>query len=553
MTNELHTPSPRRRVPRIAALALGVATTAFGLATATATAQSPEPVWAFEETFDGDPAAPSQTLLPETFEYVVTHRTHPQEHFTKVFPRFPADHDENCAGPNPEVSPLPQHQVVTSHTSNSVDPDDSFFICKNHMMSSMGEVGPYSIGAFWPRQEFDFADGGTLEWEVNVNLGHENRSWWEVMIVPADQLKVAAGPTDSAIDETYPEDRIVLDFRRLTRRIKVGTGEIAPNGWLANEREFLQYDWAYWNEKHPEDPAVTDRRVRRTMRVHLDGDQVTWGIELDDGSFDEWTVDVPGGLPFDRGLVVFKTHAYTPSKNDNTDTFTFHWDNIRFDGPVVGRYETHHADDVVYLQRNGDRPIGDTETVSITLDEIGENPQLFGQIHQHKAGQVELQINGGPTIEVNPFEYDPDGCPDGEWNDWKTFLLPIDASQLRVGENTFTWTVGERPQCNGGPLLWDGFSVKSLAIRTDLDGAAPPSTATTVPPTTTTAAPTSTTTSVMPPVVEAQCNGRTATILGTEGDDRLVGTNGRDVIITYGGDDLVLGRGGRDIVCTRPD
>ncbi len=38
--------------------------------------------WAFEETFGGDPPAPSQALLPRSFDYVVTHRTHPMERFT---------------------------------------------------------------------------------------------------------------------------------------------------------------------------------------------------------------------------------------------------------------------------------------------------------------------------------------------------------------------------------------------------------------------------------------------------------------------------------------
>ena len=430
--------------------------------------------WAFEETFDGDPDSPSQDLLPDHFDYVVTHRTHPQEHFTIDFPLFPADHGDDCSGPDPNADIIPQHMVRTDQTTNGDNPDESFFVCKNHMMSSMGEVGPYSIGAFWPRQEFNFADGGKLEFDVNINLGHENRSWWEIMIVPRDQLKVAAGPTDSAIDETYPEDRIVFDFRRLVRRVKVGTGDLAPAGWVANEREFHQWDWAYWNALHPNDPALTDRRIRRTMRFAFENEQITWGIETEDGSFDEFVVDVPGGLPFDQGLVVFKTHAYTPHKNNNFDTYTFHWDNIRFDGPVVGKYETHYADEVVYLQRNGDRPIGDSQTVNITLDEIGPNPALFGQIHQHKAGQVELRINGGPTIEVNPFEYAPDGCPTGEWNDWKSFRLELDPADLVVGTNTLTWTVGERPSCHGGPLLWDGFSVKSLHIQTDIDASANP-------------------------------------------------------------------------------
>ena len=71
---------------------------------------------------------------------------------------------------------------------------------------------------------------------------------------------------------------------------------------------------------------------------------------------------VPGGLPFSQGLVVFKTHAYTPEKDGNVNAYTFHWDNIRFTGPVIGRYESFEANDVVYLQDNGDREIGEQES-----------------------------------------------------------------------------------------------------------------------------------------------------------------------------------------------
>jgi hypothetical protein len=37
--------------------------------------------WAFEETFDMDPSAPSQSLLPDNFDYVVTHPTPPAAQF----------------------------------------------------------------------------------------------------------------------------------------------------------------------------------------------------------------------------------------------------------------------------------------------------------------------------------------------------------------------------------------------------------------------------------------------------------------------------------------
>ncbi|MFK8082662.1 MAG: hypothetical protein AB8B97_20480 [Granulosicoccus sp.] len=420
--------------------------------------------WALKERFSGDPASPSQELLPRNFDYVVTHRTQPKEQFSKLYMPYPADHDESCAGPDPSVVPTRQHQVYTRQTSNGQNPDESFFICKHHMMSSMGEVGPYSVSAFWPRQEFDFSDGGNLRFDVNVNEGHSQRHWWEIMIVPRAQLKVGAGPVDSAIDETYPVDRIVLDFRNLVRRVKIGTGALAPDGWIVNEREFAQYDWAYWGALHPDDPALKDRRIRRTMRIHLRKNKVQWGIRTESGVWDTYSVPIPGGLPFDRGLVVFKTHAYTPYKQNNYDTYTFHWDNILFDGPVVGKYHVDAADDVVYLQRDGHRQMGDSQSVNISLTEIGDNPVLFGQLNSPKRGQVQLSINGRTDISVEPYQYDRDDCFS---RDWKTFRMPLQPDWLIPGVNTFKWTVGPRPDCDYGPYDWDGYSVKFLQIQTD--------------------------------------------------------------------------------------
>jgi len=301
--------------------------------------------WAIEETFDGDPTAPSQALLPKSFDYVVTHRTHPAEHFTKVFDTYLADHADNCAGPNPSVSPLPQHQVRTSHLSNGGSPDKSFYICKNHMMSSMGSVEGYSVTSFWPRQEFDFSEGGVLEFDININGDHP-RSWWEVMITPRSELKVGAAMDWLPIDETYPKDRIVLRFHDTSARfVQVGAGAISPNGVIVDTG-----DWRGWKDEFPDDPANNDRRIRRTMRVQFETNRITWSIEKEDGSFDDFVVDVPSGLPFTRGLVLFKTHAYTPEKDGNYNVYTFHWDNLRFTGPVVGRYEAFEAEDS-YISR----------------------------------------------------------------------------------------------------------------------------------------------------------------------------------------------------------
>jgi len=414
--------------------------------------------WAFVETFDGDPASPSQDLLPRSFDYVVTHRTHPAEHL-KTFKAYPADHDMTCAGPDPNVSPLPQHMVVTSHLSNGAHPDASFYICKNHMMSSMGDVEGYSVSAFWPKQEFDFSHEGVLEFDVNLNDKH-SRSWWEVIIIPREQLRVGAAHEWLPIDETYPEDRILFDFSGNKRSIQVGTGALEPDGIVVEAA-----DSRNWAAYHPDDAANTDRRIRRTNRIILKRNSISWAIEKEDGKFDDYTVEVPGGLPFTRGLVLFKTHAYTPKKEGNFNSYTFHWDNIHFSGPIIGRYEDYEADDIVYLQGNGNRSIGEKATVTIDLPKIDSTPILFGQVNNAMHGQVLLRVNGGPPMVVDPPVYVENGCYS---SGWESFRIELNKEWVHEGANTFSWEIGPRPSCVED-WIWDGFSIKNLEVQLDLN------------------------------------------------------------------------------------
>lgn len=47
----------------------------------------------------------------------------------------------------------------------------------------------------------------------------------------------------------------------------------------------------------------------------------------------------------------------------------------------------------------------------------------------------------------------------------------------------------------------------------------------------------------------AECQGKKATVVGTNGDDVLEGTKGDDVIVALGGDDVVYAKSGVDLVC----
>lgn len=414
------------------------------------------PAWAFEETFDGDPPSPSQDLLPRTFDYVVTHRTHPTTpdgiDSSGSYGSFPGDHGSDCSGP-------PNQHIVpsTTHRSNSANPDESFYRCKNHMMSSMGQVEGYSVSAFWPRQEFDFTDGGILEFDVNINAPH-GRVWWEVLIMPREQLQVAAAKDWLPIDETYPEDRIVFDFSDSSvREMHLGTGSPPPNGVIAHAAECGNPCWWGADFRHPNDPALTDRRIRRTHRIEIQENRISWGIETEDGTFDTISMDVLTGLPFQRGLVVFKTHAYTPDKDHNFNRYTFHWDNIRFSGPKLPPYEVFESPVVV----GGHESAGETAIQEIDLPYIGEDPVLFGQVHESLQGQVLLSVNGNPNIVVEPHT-----SPSCANLGWRSFFMPIDPSLLKVGNNTFKWTVGPKPAC-ADDLDRVGFSIKGFEVQMD--------------------------------------------------------------------------------------
>lgn len=51
------------------------------------------------------------------------------------------------------------------------------------------------------------------------------------------------------------------------------------------------------------------------------------------------------------------------------------------------------------------------------------------------------------------------------------------------------------------------------------------------------------------PAAVLRCNGMMATVVGTEGEDRLRGTDGPDVIVGLGGDDRIRGDDGDDVIC----
>lgn len=420
--------------------------------------------WAFWGKFDGLPSSPSQKLLSnENIDFVVTHRTHPKEHFSKLFEKFPGDHDDSCVPPDPKTKPLPSHMIRTSHNGTGSNPDESFYICTNHMMVALGEVSPYSIAAFFPKQEFDFSKGGTVEFQVSNNA-RRRRHWWEIVINPRSLMSVAAGPEWAPIEEHYPTERIVFRFFHGFREMQVGTEQQDPLGRVGFATEEDPYRGP-WYDRYPTDESMFDRRIQRQHRIVISKDlrSVMWSTETPNGGWDNLSMRLKKPMPFTRGMLLVKTHSYTPGKDGNTDDFTDHWDNIRFSGPKVGRYINYEANENIYLERNGDRQVGDEATNVINVKKVGKKPILFGQVHMPIKGEVLLSINGQKFVEIRPYRY-TDGCTA---EGWKSFQLTVNVAHLKKGMNSFRWVIGKRSCVSKILFQWIGFSVKSLELQID--------------------------------------------------------------------------------------
>lgn len=256
---------------------------------------------AFAETFAGNRGL-------ERFRTGVFHRD--VDAHGRPMPRrgeatWRADHaHEGAHSHGPDCGPPDTPRII-----DKVDRSDAIYVCREHLMTSMGDVDSYSVVWFAPDQTFT----GVREvcWSVNVtDLG--SRQWWEVVVAPVGAPDLSAYPwLEAANLPPHPADGVV--------------GIFTDRGALEINTE---RDWKTLGEwRDPDDPA---RRSVQTRRRHCLTDDrngtITFSQERADGSF--YRFSAPGAFPRGESKVVFKDHNYTPDKDGRPMSYTWHWDDI---------------------------------------------------------------------------------------------------------------------------------------------------------------------------------------------------------------------------------
>lgn len=254
----------------------------------TTTTQPPQQGGDFVELFTGDTGF-------ERFVHGVYHR----DSVAIRQQQWSGDHDLACGNPDTQ-------RVVHRNV-----PDEAFWLCADHLMTSMGDTSGYSLVWFKPNQTFSRADTRSVSWDVSVT-DLLSRKWWEVAILPVgdpDEVCSPAFSPDPCGLPTWSSGAVVAGMDLLW----IGGNGLDTFG-IGN------YCFGSWKA----DPAGCASKVIRRHFVLTDNGNGTITYSMPDIG-EQWTV--PGQFPA-QFKVVFKDHNYTPLKDGTPVGLTWHWDSV---------------------------------------------------------------------------------------------------------------------------------------------------------------------------------------------------------------------------------
>jgi len=260
----------------------------------------------FLETFDGEPASPTPFKSNERMTVSTNSRVGSTRN---NLASMAADHGTDCAGP-------PAKHTVTEYK-------DAQFRCRNHMMTAVS-AGPdpldnYAVSMFSPNAILDFSAGeAVIQFDVST-LRRSKRDWFEIWITPYSDLQ-RIPVQDHPSMQGPPKNGVVVALKSFTDtgsfdvEVHRNFNEIQIDGpveWIGYE-DFLT-------------PSAT---VRSTFEIRITHDHIVVGMPNE--PFYWISEDIPGGLPFAKGVVQFGHNSYDvfDCEGCSVGPNTWHWDNI---------------------------------------------------------------------------------------------------------------------------------------------------------------------------------------------------------------------------------
>jgi hypothetical protein len=237
--------------------------------------------------------------------------------------RWTGDHDQSCGSPDTQ-RPLRSDFRQDTTGENGWEPyvdfhaDELVYLCRNHLMTSMGEIAAYSVVWFSPDQVFSSVS--EVCFDVNLtDLG--NRQWWKVGVV-SDSLfnstyrtgyngvvsvpgfmisDVGSADLDDSLEGP---DRIIATWS--------GGASAGYPGALKIGNNNVGGEVDAGSDKATRHPVCLTDNLNGTVTFTVAGESATSA----------------SSFPSGPSRVVFYDHNYTPDKDGTPIGHTWHWDNI---------------------------------------------------------------------------------------------------------------------------------------------------------------------------------------------------------------------------------
>jgi hypothetical protein len=269
---------------------------------------TPDQPLRFDQTFDGQPAAPA-AWRPADWDVTVHSRE--IERWLSLDP-VAAAHGPQCEAP------------PASHDVHSYE--EAVYRCRDHVMTALN-ASDYGVIYLTPNHLVDFSQGEAV---IRFDLSTErtsNRDWVDVWITPyednlqlplEDWLPDLSGEPRHAIHVRMEfGDRAALSGRFRAEIVQDFAAEALPEAVTRGYESFL-------------DPSPAQRE---TFELRISSSYLRFGMP----AYDIWWVDtpLPNELEWTQGVVQFGHHSYNPMKNcDTCRPNTWHWDNVTIEPAV---------------------------------------------------------------------------------------------------------------------------------------------------------------------------------------------------------------------------
>lgn len=268
---------------------------------------------AFQFQWTGKPSAPTRWVPQAVDDWDVV--VHDRDIIVgKEFPIATAQHGPDC-------TPFPATHVIST-------PDDSVFICNNHMMTVSNSPG-YGEIELTPARLADWS-GGTTSIIFRVSTFRtSNRDWLDINVSPFEDNLVA--PATSSVDlNGLPPNVIHCEMSP------------PPTRWgcyvLANsQRSSLATGGRSIEDTLASKGQPTSAVTRTLLELDISPTHVRMGMP----EYNNWFVDSNVTVPFAQGVVQLGHHTYSPDKEcDPTAGVlsctgnTWHWSDFSISSSV---------------------------------------------------------------------------------------------------------------------------------------------------------------------------------------------------------------------------